>query len=568
MHLRTTKVKQKHGVAEFVQLVESERNPKTGVPQARVIQHLGRKDQLDIEGLKRLVKSISRFTDEQPAATQGSLFDVAGFEKSQADFEFTGARSVGAVWLLDGLWKRFGIDRILGKLLTERAFTTPIERLLFALVANRAVAPSSKLAMEDWVAKDVLVPGLPAVSSEQLYRAMDFLLTANEAIQEAVFFNVATLLNLEVDVVFLDTTSTYFEIEAEDDEDPAARMYLRQRGKSKDNHPELPQVVIGFAMTRQGIPVRCWTWPGNTGDQTILEEVKRDLNGWKLGRVVTVADAGFNSEKNRRILQQAGGHYILGERLRCGNSGEPVEALSRGGRYTTYDDGLEMKEVKVGEPGAANYRRYVVVKNPEMARRDKAKRDDIVKTVETELEKLKKFKDEDAHHKAECALRAHKTFGRFVTQTPKGRLTLNRTKIANEERCDGKFMISSSDHSLSAEDIMYGYKALWAIERTFRDMKHVLDLRPVYHRVSDRIRAHVLLCWLAMVLVRIAESETGETWSSLRSDLGRQMLGSFQCKQKEFQHISRATISQITAYKACKVAIPPLIYLETVSQEG
>lgn len=557
MHLRVTKVKQKSGIAEFVQLVESERHPETGVPRARVIQHLGRKDSLDIEGLRRLVKSISRFTGE-PAAEQGRLFELAGNEK--APFEFLGSRSIGAVWLLDGLWKRLGIDAVLRKLLAERDFTSPIERLLFALVANRAVDPSSKLAMEEWVAKDVVVPGLETVGSEQLYRAMDFLLTASAAIQEAVFFNVANLLNLEVDVIFLDTTSTYFEVEAEDDEDPDARMHLRQRGKSKDNHPELPQVVIGFAMTRQGIPVRCWTWPGNTSDQTVVEEVKRDLNGWKLGRVVTVADAGFNSEKNRRILQQAGGHYIIGERLRGGKKGEPVEALSVGGRYTAYEDGLEMKEVKIGKPEDANYRRYVIVKNPEMARRDKAKRDDIVAAVEAELAKLKRIKDDDEHHKAECELRAHKTYGRFVTQTPKGRLTLNREKIANEERCDGKFMISASDHSLSAEDIMYGYKALWAIERTFRDMKHVLDLRPVYHRVSDRIRAHVLLCWMAMVLVRVAETETGETWSSLRAEMGRQMLGTFQCKQGEFQQISRATVSQTTAYKACKVALPPLIY--------
>lgn len=559
MHLRVTKVKQKNGIAEFVQLVESERHPETGVPRARVIQHLGRKDQLDIEGLKRLVKSISRFIDDPAAApAQGSLFDVAAFEK--APFEFVGARSFGAVWLLDGLWNRFGIDRILAKLLAEREFTTPIERLLFALVANRAVAPCSKLAMEDWVAKDVVVPGLPAVGSEQLYRAMDFLLGANEAVQKAVFFEVASLLNLEVDLVFLDTTSTYFEVEAEDDEDPDARMHLRQRGHSKDNHPELPQVVVGFAMTRQGIPVRCWTWPGNTGDQTVVEEVKRDLNGWRLGRVVTVADAGFNSEKNRRILQQAGGHYIIGERLRQGPKGEPVEALSRGGRYTTYDDGLEMKEVKIGKRGDANYRRYVVVKNPDVATRDKAKRDDIVAETERRLAKLKEL-DGEPHHKAECELRAHKTFGRYVTQTPKGRLTLDREKIAAEELCDGKFVVSSSDESLSAEDILYGYKALWAIERTFRDMKHVLDLRPVYHRVSDRIRAHVLLCWLAMVLVRVAEQETGETWSSLRNDLGRLMLGTFTlAKGEEVHHVGRPTTSQIAAYKACKVDLPPRVY--------
>jgi hypothetical protein len=566
MHLRVTKVKQKNGVAEFVQLVESERHPETGVPRARVIQHLGRKDQLDVEALKRLVKSISRFI-EQPAAeggaVQGSLFDVAGFEKSP--FEFVGARSLGAVWLLDGLWKRFGIDRILGKLLAEREFTTPIERLLFAMVANRAVAPCSKLAMEAWVARDVVVPGLDAVGSEQLYRAMDFLLAADAKIQEGVFFSVANLLNLEVDVLFLDTTSTYFEVE-NPDEPGDERLHLRQRGYSKDNHPELPQVVIGFAMTKQGIPVRCWTWPGNTGDQSVIEQVKRDLNGWKLGRVVTVADAGFNSEKNRRILQQAGGHYIIGEKLRVTATGHPAEALSRGGRFKTLDDGLEIKEVKVGGDGA-KARRYVVVKNPDVASRDKAKRDDITAEVERRLAALKEL-DGEPHQKAECALRSHATFGRYVTQTPTGRLKLHRDKIASEELLDGKFLVSTSDDSLSVEEIVYGYKALWAIERTFRDMKHVLDLRPVYHRLSDRIRAHVLLCWLAMVLVRVAENETGETWPALRAEMGRHQLATIEGKTGTVQHTSRPTAFQIATYKACKVDPPPKIYSMSASRKG
>jgi transposase len=253
--------------------------------------------------------------------------------------------------------------------------------------------------------------------------------------------------------------------------------------------------------------------------------------------------------------------------LRVGKTGEPVEALSRGGRYIAYDEGREMKEVKIGEEGAANYRRYVVVKNPEMARRDKINRDDIVVEVERRLAKLKALEG-DAHHKAECELRAHKTYGRFVTQTPKGRLSVNRDKIAQEERCDGKFMVSSSDHSMSAEEIMYGYKALCAIERTFHDMKHVLDLRPVCHRVSDRIRAHVLLYWLAVVLVRVAESATGETWSALRLDMGRQLLGTFQCKQGELQHVSRPSPSQMAAFNACHVAPPPKIYALPASRKA
>lgn len=545
MHLRVTKAKQKTGVAEYVQLVQSVRNPETGVPQAQVIHHFGRRDQLDLDALRRLIKSIGRFLDDD---------DTAAITGVGSPFTFLGARSIGATWFLDGLWKRLGIDQELRKLLAKRGFTTPIERLLFGMVANRALDPSSKLAMEDWVAKDVFIPGLPEATSDQLYRAMDFLLAADADLQELVFFNVASLLNLEVDVIFLDTTSTYFEVEAPDDPEDT-KLNLRRRGMSKDNHPELPQVVVGFAITREGIPVRCWTWPGNTSDQTVIDEVKRDLNGWKLGRVITVADTGFNSEKNRRMLQTAGGHYILGEKLRQGPKGLPVEVLSRSGRFKTLDDDLEIKEVTL-DPDGTRARRFVIVRNPDEARRDKAKRDDILAEVKRRLDALKEL-DGEPHEKAECALRSHETFGRFVGQTPKGRLTLNRDKIAQEELLDGKYLISSSDDSLSAEDIVRGYKALWRVERAFRDLKHVLDIRPFYHRLSDRIRAHVLLCWLALLLVRVAENETKQTWRTLRAELSRLMVGVHQTAHGEIWQTSRPTTEQEAFYAAVQLKLPP-----------
>lgn len=545
MHLRVTKSKQKAGIAEYVQLVQSVRHPETGVPRAQVIHHFGRRDQLDLDALRRLIKSISRFLNNDEAAA------ITGVG---SPFEFLGARAVGTTWFLDGLWKRLGIDREIATLLANRGFTTPIERILFAMVANRALAPCSKLAIESWATRDVLITGLTEVTSDQLYRAMDFLLDAQAEIQKAVFFNVASLLNLEVDVVFLDTTSTYFEVESPDDPEDA-KLHLRRRGHSKDNHPELPQVVIGFAMTKEGIPVRCWTWPGNTSDQSVIDEVKRDLNGWKLGRVITVADAGFNSEKNRTRLQTAGGHFILGEKLRVTATGHPAEALSRQGRFKTLEDGLEIKEVKVGGTGTAA-RRFVVVLNPEEARRDVAKREDILAEVRRRLEALKELEGEP-HEKAECALRSHPVFGRYVTQTPKGRLTLHREKIAHEELLDGKFLITSSDDTLSAEEIVRGYKALWKIERAFRDLKHVLDVRPVYHRLSDRIRAHVLLCWLALLLVRVAENETKQTWGTLRPELDRLMVGIHQTEHGEIWQTSRLTADQEAAYKAVQLKPPP-----------
>jgi transposase len=549
MYLRISKTKQKTGVAEYVQLVQSVRHPETGVPRAQVIHHFGRRDQLDLAVLRRLIKNIARFLDDdETAATTGE----------GSPFEFVGARAMGATWLLDALWKRLEIDQELQKLLTKRDFSTPIERLLFAMVANRALAPSSKLAMEDWIAKDVVIPGLEAVSSDQLYRAMDFLLEADAEIQKAVFFNVANLLNLEVDVIFLDTTSTYFEVENPDDpEDP--KLHLRRRGKSKDNHPELPQVVVGFAITREGIPVRCWTWAGNTNDQTVIDEVKRDLNGWKLGRVITVADTGFNSAENRRKLQTAGGHYILGEKLRTGPKGLPVDVLSRAGRFKNLDDDLEIKEVIV-DPEGAGKRRFVVVRNPDEARRDKAKREDILAEVRRRLDALKELNGEP-HAKAECALRSHETFGRYVAQTPKGRLTLNREKIAQEELLDGKYLISSSDDSLSAEDVVRGYKALWRIERAFRDLKHGLDIRPVYHRLSDRIRAHVLLCWLALLLVRVAENESKQTWRTLRAEMGRLKVGIHQTPHGEIWQTGRLTPAQQAAYQSLQLDPPPKNYL-------
>src|SRR5690625_1005257 len=458
MYLRTTRAKGH----EYVQLAHNYRDPKTRVTKVRVLYNCGRKDRLNLNELRRLIQSAARFL---PPDEGGPIREQLGGEQS---FEFLGAREFGGSWLLDGLWKRIGIDTTLRTLLKGRGFQTPIERLLFAMTANRALEPSSKLGMEHWVAEKVLIDGLPEVEVHQLYRAMDFLLEAAEEIQRDVFSAVGHLFNLEVDLVFMDATSTYFESEGEDEDDDGNG--LRKRGYSKDSRPDLAQVVIGFAVTRDGIPVRCWVWPGNTADETVVEEVKRDLNGWRMGRVVFVADTGFNSEKNRRVLQGAGGHYIMGEKLRLGSRAQSHEALKRGGKYRRMDNGLEIKEVIVGGDSAAR-RRFVVVRNPDEAARDRKKREDIVRETERRLEELKQLEGKP-HEKAACDLRAHKVFGRYIRQTKTGKLRLNKAKIAAEAQFDGKFLVSTSDDGLSADDVVLGYKQLAEVERVFRDLKH------------------------------------------------------------------------------------------------
>lgn len=282
--------------------------------------------------------------------------------------------------------------------------------------------------------EQVAIPGLEDIPLQQLYRAMDFLLEVHEELQREVYYAVAVLLNLEVDLLYFDTTSTYFEIETDaldEDEGETPRRNersstLRRHGHSKDHRPDLPQVVIGLAVTRDGIPVRCWVWPGNTADMSVVEQVKQDLTGWRLGRVITVVDRGFASEENLRIIQRAGGHYIAGEKLRSGKR-EEAEALGRGGRYQQVKANLHVKVIVVGDGEAR--RRYVLVYNPEQAKRDRLRREKLVEHLEAELAQLKTLPS-GQHTKAVCALLSHPTYSRYLAQTKGGNLRINRARPA------------------------------------------------------------------------------------------------------------------------------------------
>ncbi len=206
-------------------------------------------------------------------------------------------------------------------------------------------------------------------------------------------------------------------------------------------------------------------------------------------------------------------------------------ALSRQGRYQQVRDNLRVKEVRSGRhPG----QRSIICHNPAEAERDKAQRDaDDRAGCTAELDRISRPAAtpqaktaqeglaDDAHQRAECALRDHPTLGRYLRQTTLGRLVIDRAKIAAEERLDGKYLLSTSDPDLSAEDVALGYKNLLEAERGFRDLKTTLELRPVFHRLEPRIRAHVLLCWLALLLIRVAERTTGLTWRRIAIELGR-----------------------------------------------
>jgi len=534
---------------QYVQLAHNVRDQKTGNSKAEILYNFGRKDHLDLEAIRRLIRSLSRFLDpEDSLQTQVQA-------ESESPVSYQQSWEAGGPLLLRGLWKRLRIDRVLKRAQKDRGLSTPVEDALFAMVANRALAPSSKLAIEDWARDSVALGNSKNLQVQHFYRAMDFLLENQAQIQEKVFRSVVNLLNLQVDVIFFDTTNIFFETEDPGDSE------LKALGNSKEKRDDLPLVTVGLAVTRSGIPVGCWVLPGNQHDATSVEQVQKDLAGWQLSRVVWVMDRGMTSEQNKRILQQAGGDYILGEKLRGNKDSE--KALSRGGRYKPVKDNLQVKEVVLGS--GATRRRYVIMHNPEEAERDKATRQSILDRVQAELDSLQ---DLNAKKRAEARKRLleHKTLGRYLKELKNGQLTWNKAKIKDDAKLDGKHLVSSSNEELSAEELALGYKQLMDVERGFRTMKTTLDLRPVYHRRDDRICSHVVLCWLALLLIRVAESEVGQSWDRIRSEFQKLRLGEFLTRENRILQHTQLTSNQRNILQ--KLNIKPPRIIKSIEQRG
>jgi hypothetical protein len=541
----------------YLQLARKVRCKETGKPKDIILCQLGREDQLDAEQLRRLAASLTRFADKKSGEPIQLELDA---DSAPQQVALKKCLTYGGSYVLDALWKRLGLPGVLSKLLRDRGFEVDVERILFALVANRALDPRSKLAIERWVGRRTYIEGLDEVAVHNLYRAMDFLIGNDEEVQKQVFFSVANLLNLEVDLLFFDTTSTYFETEEADEEEDGLRRY----GHSKDHRPDLPQVVIGLAVTRDGIPVRCWVLPGNTADASVVDSVQRDLAGWQLGRVIWVVDRGFAGESQRVALQRGGGHVIVGERLR-GSEAANHEALGRPGRFAEVRDNLQVKDVRVEHGGET--RRFVVVRNPRQVERDRAQREKLLARLEAEIAPLNAgaAKRGGAHSRRVCELLSHRSMGRYVRQLKSGELRIDRGKVAEEAKLDGKYLLSTTDLSLPAEDVALGYKQLLEVEEAFRTLKSQLDLRPVYHRLPDRIRAHVLLCWLALLLVRVIERETGQSWAKVRDELEQIHLAQVKLAGGEAWLCSEVTSEQRAILSALSVSAPSQVHRMTAT---
>jgi transposase len=547
MYLRETKRRNKDGsTATYYQLAENVWDKTKKFPTARVIHNFGRAEHLDKESLMRLAKSILR-------VCQG--VDLVQ-DSPDPNLQIISSTTYGPVALLSGLWQKLGLDTLFCRLLMQKGYSTPLERTILAMVINRCLAPSSKRDNLRWMREAIFFPDASEIELQHLYRALDFLDVHQAEVEEQLYFRTANLLNLDVDLIFYDTTSVYWETEVEDD--------LRKRGYSKDSRPDAPQIIVGLALSRDGYPVRSWVFPGNTADVSTVAKVRQDLSAWRLCRMIFVGDRGMISDDNLAELSRGGGRYILGVRLRSGD--EVEEVLSRTGRFKKVADNLRVKEVwHPGKDAGERRKRYIVCHNPIEEQRQKDRREEIIRELTAELEVL--TKSGKAHPKRACQLLTSRRFGPYLKQLKSGRLKINLQKIAAEEKRDGKYVLITNDETLTPEDVALGYKQLLRVEDCFQDLKSDIRIRPMYHHAPHRIRAHVVLCMMALLLERMVERACGDTWRNLRNQLKKQKMVQFISRKKRVIQTTNPTSQIRNIFKSLEIKLPPTIHSITDTPE-
>jgi transposase len=550
----------------YYQLAHNKRDPITKKPVAHIIHNFGRADQVDKESLVRLCKSIARVCGlkvldisqqwEQEKSEQNDdeakkLFDTVKFIKT---LEF------GTVEVIKFLWEKLGIGEVLRTIGEQEGYGCPksYEQALLAMTANRLCEPESKLGVWDrWLSK-VYFPCGDELKLDHMYESMDYLYDHAKEIEKSVFFHTANLFNLEVDLIFYDTTTASFCIDQEDEdidieingEIEVLAEGLRKYGHSKDGVWS-PQVVVALAVTREGLPVRCWVFPGNTSDVSTIKKIRQDLRGWKLGRALFVADSGINSEENRAELSRACGKYLLATRM-ASVSEVKNKVLSKRGKYRVIKENLHAKEVIVGD--GERRRRYILCYNPKEAERQKKHRGKIVEKLE---DLLSQHKDNKATAQWAIELLASRRYKRYLRIGKGNRVELDRKAINGAERYDGKWVIETNDDTISFEDAACGYKGLMVIEQCFRSLKRTqVKMTPMYHWLPHRIETHVRICVLALLIQRVAELSCQMPWARIRHILQQLQVVECQTPDHVFFRLNEVSKEAKEVFKKLEIPLP------------
>lgn len=535
----------KSGKYQYLQIVENRK--EKGKVKQRVIATVGRMDKLQEKGrVETLIRSLSRFSEK-------ALLIMSGQSDVSAD-----ALTIGPTLVFQRLWKESGIEACIKKLLVDRKFEFDVERAIFLTVLHRLMVSGSDRFCDKWK-RDYLIPGTQQLELHHLYRAMSFLGEVlpdhkqtdgsyprrnKDLVEEMLFFHNRNLFT-KLDLVFFDTTSIYFEGRGGD--------YFGRRGFSKDHRPDLHQMVVGAVLDDNGRPICCEMWPGNTTDVTVLmPQVERLRGRFGISNFCIVADRGMISANTLEKLDENQMPYILGTRMRRVKKINE-EILTRGGRYTeVYPESADRRKpapLKVKEVAHQGVR-YIVCLNKRQARKDAADREAIIESLKRQLKKGPK------------ALVGNKGFRKYL-KLAKDSARIDPAKIKAEARFDGKWVLTTNT-AMSADQVALKYKELWRVERVFRDVKSLLETRPVYHQNDANIAGHVFCSFLALVLrkeldQRLADNDHRFEWSEIKQDL--KALKQVKIKESgkcfAIRTESRGVCGKV--FQSVRVALPPTI---------
>lgn len=568
MYLRTVTRTNKNGTSvAYFQLAHNERHPKTKKPVAQIIHNFGRADQLDRNVLVRLCQSIARVCGLKviDISDIGEQWDVEKSKQKDNDakkffdmVKFIKTLEFGTIEVIKFLWEKLGIGETLRSIGEKKRSPASYEQALLAMTANRLCEPESKLGVWDrWLSK-VYFPSSDTLKLDHMYESMDHLYYHAKEVERSVFFHTANLFNLEVDLIFYDTTTASFCIDQEDedieldinDETEVLAEGLRKYGHAKDGVWS-PQVVVALAVTREGLPVRCWVFPGNTPDVSTIKQIRQDLRGWKLGRALFVADSGVNSEENRAELSRACGKYLLATRMAT-ISEVKKKVVSKRGKYKVIKENLHAKEVIVGD--GERRRRYILCYNPKEAERQRKHRVEIVEKLE---EMLSQHKENQATAQWAIELLASRRYKRYLRIGKGNRVKLDRKAIKEAERYDGKWVIETNDDTISFEDAACGYKGLMVIEQCFRSLKRTqIKMTPMYHWLPHRIETHIRICILALLIERVAELSCQMPWSRIRHILRQLQVTECQTADHVFFRLNEVSNEAKKIFKKLEIPLP------------
>ena len=540
---------QTNGSRTYLLIVDNVR--VDGKVKQRVLHRLGRLDELLASGqLDVLIQSLSRFSEK--LALLGAHV--------QGDSIVTHSARIGPALIFDRLWQSCSLDKVLSALLADRRFEFSVERAIFLTVLHRLFAPGSDRAAEKWK-DDYAIEGVGDLDLHHLYRAMAWLgeelakdrqdgatpfgpRTNKDLIEEALFARRRDLFS-DLDIVFFDTTSIYFEGEGGE--------AIGERGHSKDHRPDLKQMVVGMVLDRNGDPICSELWPGNTADvKSLVPIVERLKNRFGIGSVCIVADRGMISAETLAEVEKRKWPYILGVRMR--SSTEAKAVVARAGRYAEVhpksDDRDDPSPLKVKEVWVEDARRYVVCVNEDQATKDRHDREAVVSSLRKAL----------GH--GDKSLVGNKGYRKYLRAGGK-QFAVDEDKIQEEARYDGKWVLTTNT-DLPTHEVALKYKQLWMVEDVFRSMKSLLDTRPIFHKCDETIRGHVFCSFLALLLRkelqdRLARKEWKLEWADVVRDLDNLNEMKIAINDKSFVFRGQTSGVAGKVFQACGVALPPVL---------